>query len=143
MITIEPMVPEHVLSILDGISVPMSSEDMITSYLSPGSISIAMLADGSPVACGGIINVGWHRGEAWVLTSSLSYLYSTRIVREMLRRIPEMAVRGGFRRVQATCFTAGRERFFRFLGFELETEKGLASYGPSGERAFMYAREFL
>jgi|WetSurSiteA1Bulk_404760.scaffolds.fasta_scaffold105920_2 hypothetical protein len=145
MIKIVSLRPFHVRVVLEqnereGIILPMSGEDMIASYLSPGSLAVTMVADGIPVACGGIINVGWSRGEAWILTSSQSWFYRKSMVKEMKSRISELASQGGFHRVQATCFTPGREKFFRLLGFDLETEKGLAGYGPSGETAFMFAR---
>lgn len=142
MISIVELQPEHVRQIVEsneneGHYYGMSWRDMVYAYLSPGSIAVTMLAHGSPVACGGIINVGWHRGEAFVLSSSQSWAYRKSMVKEMMRRIPEMAITGGFCRVQATCFSAGREKFFRALGFELEGN--LKRFGPNGEDADVYA----
>lgn len=37
------------------------------SYFSKGSAAYCVLADGVPVLAGGVVNLKWRRGEAWIL----------------------------------------------------------------------------
>ncbi|MCX8013831.1 MAG: hypothetical protein N3A02_06035, partial [Rectinema sp.] len=75
------------------------------------------------------IDMGWNRGEAWVITDAARLKKNRKSVyRIILSLFPEMIA--GFRRVQATCFS-GNTTLIRHLGFRLEAE--LKDFGPQGE----------
>ena len=46
---------------------PVTSETLEKSYFSYGSIAYCLLDDGEPVFAGGIVNLQWNRGEAWLI----------------------------------------------------------------------------
>ena len=134
------------LTILDrnlseGVDMIVPINDLVDAYSVPGSIAKTMFLEGEPIACGGIINLRWFRGEAWLLTSSLAIDYKHSLVRSAKRLLPAMANAMRFRRVQATCFDLDKEKLFKMLGFKYEGF--LRYYGPNGEDAQIYSRLFL
>jgi hypothetical protein len=134
--------PEHAEAIfaMNGglFSVPFN--ELILAYTSSGSQARTIMRGSDPVACGGIINIGWRRGEAWFLVSPLMRQYRKTVVSWLRKYLPDLALAGGFRRVQATCFDLENGHLFRFLGFEREGL--LRSFGPAGQDAIMFGRIF-
>jgi hypothetical protein len=138
--------PEHVCQIIERNSAEgkvkpagISIEEMMQAYFSAGSVSYCLLIDGVPAAAAGIINLGWRRGEAWLLHSSLFDKHiktSFKLLRDML---PNLAQINKFRRIQATCFSDS-DTLFVHLGFEREGI--LKSFGPNGENATVFSRLF-
>ena len=130
--------PEHICQIVKGLVKPegISIEEMMQAYFSEGSVSYCLMIDGVPVAAAGIMNLGWNRGEAWLLHSPPFRKSLFGLMREML---PRLARINGFRRLQATCFTRS-STLFEHLGFEREAT--LKAFGPNGETAEMYSRIF-
>lgn len=110
------------------------------AYFTPGSIARCVLADGVPVLAGGIVNLFWGRGEAWILPTDYYRSHFKTCFRLLRDTIPHMAVRGRFARVQATCLCGVSGSFFRHLGFEYEGT--MRHFGPQGEMCDMYARIF-
>jgi len=110
------------------------------AYFTPGSVACAVLADGEPVFAGGIVNLQWNRGEAWILPTSFLKQHFKSCYRIMRDAIPHMAHRGRFWRVQATCACGASTVLFRHLGFNHEGR--LARFGPSGEDCFIWSRIF-
>ena len=120
---------------LTGVSV----EELVCAYLSQGSTAYCLKIDGIPAAAGGIINLNWHRGEAWLLHSSQFDGHVKTVLKLMRQLLPEIAQRGNFRRVQATCFGVPTA-LLKHLGFE--PEGIMQRFGPNGEPAMMLARMF-
>jgi hypothetical protein len=141
-----PLKASHVLDIVarnfaDGFRLrpTMTADDMIAAYFLPGSAAYCVLIYGVSVFAAGIINLQWHRGEAWVLHSSLFYKYRLTCFRTLKSMLPQIAKQHEFRRVQATSFF-GNGTLLRHLGFEKEAN--LRCYGPEGEDAALYVRIF-
>ena len=110
------------------------------AYFSLGSVSYCLLCDGQPVFAGGIVNMQWKRGEAWMLPTPFFRRHVKtcfRIMRDMLKK---MAESGGFRRVQVTCATSVSVILFPHLGFEYEGT--MKAFGPNGETCYVYGRIF-
>jgi len=96
------------------------------------------MADGAPVACGGLVEVWTGRAYAWALLSESAgphMLALTRAIRSGLAQSPfrrvEMAVDAGF--------DAGR-RWAELLGFRLETPEPMRAFLPNGRDAYLFAR---
>ena len=110
------------------------------SYFSDGSISYCLLADGEPVLAGGIVNMQWNRGEAWMLPTPFFHRHVRVCYKKIKDTIPYMAKIGGFKRVQTTCAVMVSTILFEHLGFVYEAT--LKCFGPNGETCYMYARFF-
>lgn len=109
-------------------------------YFSPGSIAYCLLADGDPVFAGGIVNLEWRRGEAWLLPTPFFRQHLNTCLRIMRECLPRMVQECGFVRVQATCGVGLSEKLFKHFGFEWEATLG--HFGPRGETCSMYVRFF-
>ena len=99
-----------------------------------------IVVDGEVVFCGGVVNIGWNRGEAWTLMSKLFYKYPKtcfKICRNQLNKVIE---EHKFARVQALVDPKlyGGVRFMEHLGFEKEGL--LKKYGPQSEDMWMMGR---
>jgi len=126
---------EHLAVLLYGH--PMR-EQLQKSYLSTGSVGYCLLVDGHPVFAGGVVNLQWNRGEAWILPTPY-FRKNIRVCYKYLRDLlPVLFVEGGFRRIQATCSIMVSPLLFKHLGFEYEGT--LRQFGPEGETCFMYAK---
>jgi len=146
IIKVVPFAAEHAVDIINrnrdmGKELPEKTvNEMLVAYLSPGSVALTLMCLHTPVMCGGIINLGWKRGEAWVLISSLFYKFRLSAFRELKKGIPTMAEKNGFCRVQAVSVTEENEKWFQCLGFEREGV--LKAYGPANQDVIMYSRIF-
>lgn len=110
------------------------------AYLSKGSAAYCVLADGVPVCAGGVVNLKWRRGEAWILPTPFfrSHLKTCFfIAREF---IPFIAGEYRFHRIQATCVKDVSTKLFLSLGFTFEGT--MAKFGPNGEACDMFCRTF-
>lgn len=135
-IKVEPLTRSHLRKLLNG---PMASA-LKKAYLSKGSVAYCLVADGVPVFAGGVVNMHWRRGEAWMLPTPFfrnniktCYRYSKEI-------LPLLSVEGNFKRIQATCSIMVSTLLFEHLGFE--SEGVLQHFGPNGETCHMYAKVF-
>lgn len=110
------------------------------AYFMAGSAAFCVLEAGKPVLAGGVVNLQWGRGEAWILPTP--YFHSNLKTCVWLFRafIPYIAAEFGFRRVQATCPTGISRHLFEHLGFSFEGT--MAHFGPAGEPCDMYCRIF-
>jgi hypothetical protein len=115
-------------------------EEVIKAYTSKGSVGVTLLCKDVPVASGGIINMEWNRGEAWLLTTPTFWCSLKTTYYFVRKTFPILASLGGFIRVQATSFNPNYCALFRHLGFAKEGT--LAAYGPHRENAILYSRIF-
>lgn len=96
--------------------------------------------DGEPVCSAGIVLIGWGRGEAWALLSTLFYKHVRACYRMIKNRLSGMVKEHGLVRVQtlvAPEFTEGA-RLVEHLGFDQEGL--LKKYGPNHEDLLIYGR---
>jgi hypothetical protein len=110
------------------------------SYFSEGSAAYCLLADGNPVFAGGIVNLQWNRGEAWITPNDFFHRNVKTCFRILKKMLPEIAASKKFRRIQAVCSANVPETLFLHLGFEYEAT--LKAFGPFGERCKMFSRIF-
>ena len=101
-----------------------------------------LMADGQPVACAGVVEKEWHKGEAWALLSRSAFNFKLAMVRAMKKGIQEVVDSRRFRRIEAVAdVNHGMAReLLEALGFTCDTPKGMEKYGPNGEKSFLYAR---
>jgi hypothetical protein len=136
-----PLEHEHLKSLMLRSTYPSPlSDDMTRAYFSPGSVAYCLLENGDPVLAGGIVNLGWNRGEAWLIPTTFLHenlKFCLALIRDML---PKIADDYGFVRVQATCINDPSGKFARGRGFEYEGT--LKKFGPNGETCDIYARIF-
>ncbi len=114
--------------------------DLRRSYLSSGSVSYCLLADGQPVFAGGVVNMQWKRGEAWMLPTPFYHRHTLICLRYMWRLMPILSIEGNFKRIQATCAINISTTLFQWLKFKYEGT--LEHFGPNGEQCHVYARLF-
>lgn len=110
------------------------------AYFSKGSAAFCVLVDGEPVFAGGVVNLQWKRGEAWILPTPYfrSHFKSCYFILKSF--LPFVADEFGFQRVQATCLTGASASLFQHLGFGFEGT--MAKFGPAGETCDMWSRIF-
>ena len=137
---VTPLSHEHLDKLLDQVSLGIESTSLRQSYFSPGSISYCLLANGEPVFAGGIVNLMWNRGEAWVLPTRFFRSHVKICFKTLRDMISKAAKEGSFKRVQATCAVTVSAKLFEHLGFEHEGT--MKCFGPRGEDCLMYARLF-
>lgn len=139
MIEIVPLKPEHI----DGMEVQpaqrMGADEMRVAMSAPmGDDAWTVLADGKPVACGGLLKVWEGRAYAWALLGVDARRYLKSITKAARRGIET----GGFRRVEMAVqegFPEG-QHWARLLGFTLETPEPMRAYLPNGRDAYLYAK---
>ena len=135
---VEPLTREHI----DYLDWPRGAigEEQKKAYLSYGSVGYCLLSEGVPVFAGGIVNLGWRRGEAWILPTKFFRTHIIKCYRYVRDLLPVLSVEGSFRRVQATCATTVSTLLFEHLKFRHEGV--LEAFGPNGETCHMYAKVF-
>lgn len=144
---IVPLQESHIREIiarnkLVGVCLPesLSVDELVQVYLFPGSPASCLLVDDKPVAAGGIINLKWHRGEAWLLIAQDARKHFRAIIRLTKELLTTYAKSSDFHRIQATSYWNESRRLLTMFGF---TPEGiLKHYGPQGESAVIYARFF-
>ena len=140
-LSIVRMEHEHFDKLISQTSIGVAAIALEQAYFSPGSVALCMRVDEEPVFAGGIVNLQWHRGEAWILPTPFFRHHVKTCYKNMRDALPKMAARGGFRRIQATCSIKVSPSLFQHLGFYHEGT--LNGFGPNGETCFMYARLFI
>lgn len=133
-VEITPLTTEH----LDALPLPPGLDRR--AYFSEGSVAHCVLVDGTPVFAGGIVNLQWNRGEAWIVPTPFLRSHLLTCVRSMRDFLPQMAQSRKFARVQATCIEGVSASLFRHLGFAYEGT--LRKFGPRGETCDLYCRIF-
>lgn len=131
MIEIVPLTLEHLIHLPtpDGVDP--------RAYFIPGSVAECVIVDGVPVFAGGLVNLQWHRAEAWIIPTPFLHSNLRWCLSLMSERIRQMADDQGFTRVQAVCPSGISNHLFRHLGFSFEGT--LRSFGPHGETCDMFA----
>lgn len=133
---------EHLDKLLPQARLGVEATSLRLTYFSPGSVSYCLLADGEPVFAGGIVNMQWRRGEAWMLPTPFFFNNIRVCYRRIKEILPLMAVEGGFRRVQSTCAITISTTMFKFKHLGFNYEGTMRCFGPKGEDCFMYAKVF-
>jgi hypothetical protein len=110
------------------------------AYFSKGSVAFCVLDEGVPVFAGGVVNLEWSRGEAWVVPTPYMRSHLRKCLFLMRQFIPYIAQNFKFRRVQATCVSGVSTSLFKHLGFTFEGT--MAKFGPNGETCDMHSRTF-
>lgn len=118
----------------------MMRETLAKAYFSDGSIAYCVLADDDPVFAGGIVNLKWKRGEAWIIPTPFFRQHLKTCLGIMRNMLPGMAEAGHFVRVQAVAQNGTSPSLFKHLGFEYEGR--LRNFGPHGEDCSMFSRIF-
>ncbi len=132
-IEIVPLKPKHLDTLFRE-----ATPEIRKAYFSQGSASLCLLADGEPAFAGGIVNLQWNRGEAWILPTPFFRRHVKTCLRELRDYLPVLARQQGFVRVQASCMQEVSARLFQHLGFEYEGT--LRKWGPNGETCTMHSR---
>jgi hypothetical protein len=139
-----PLDPMHLMKLVEGAPKPFASmfepEQLARAYFSPGSAAYCLLADGVPVFAGGIVNLQWKRGEAWILPTPFFRQHAKTCFRIIQKMVLQIAAEKGFVRVQAVAADGVSVALFEHLGFEYEGS--LKHFGPLGETCRLYARFF-
>jgi hypothetical protein len=137
MYEIVPLNSDHLDALLAEVT-GLRNAELARAYFSPGSAALCLLADGKPVFAGGVVNLMWHRGEAWILPTPF-FREHVRVCMKALRAtLPDIARKCGFERIQATCVQGVSSKLFLHLGFAYEGT--LRKFGPNGETCTMYSR---
>jgi hypothetical protein len=144
VVSLQPHHVRHIvsqnLSENSSLKSSVSVDEMIRSYLAQGSAAYCLFINGMPIIAGGIMNFGWKRGEAWLLSCSLFEKHVKTCYRVIKQMLPGLAELHKFRRVQAVTMTPGEKSLFKHLGFKFEAE--LESYGPDGQTCYLFKRVF-
>jgi hypothetical protein len=129
----------------DSTAFPQFCDLGIDAEKVPQPAFTAMNGEG-PMACGGLINLGLWRAEAWFAFTDPMDPRARWIARNVVRWLDSYLVRGPFRRIQATIPVRDMKlrKWMEFLGFwcESDPESGhvLRAYGMHGEDKLMYSR---
>lgn len=147
MIEIIPYEPAHAHAILERnvrerdlwLSAFPDWENMVQTW-KDGGPSETITVDGEPVCSAGIVLIGWNRGEAWALLSTLFYKNVRAYYRLIRDRLTGMIKENDLIRVQTLVspdFIEGQS-LVSHLGF---TKEGLLrKYGPNHEDLLIYGR---
>lgn len=138
-----PLTFDHLDALL--LDVPALSDSVISgdlqrAYFSLGSVAYCLLADGVPVFAGGVVNLQWKRGEAWILPTPFFRKHLKVCLRSIRNHLPGIASFYRFNRIQATCIEGVSAKLFLHLGFTYEGT--MKRFGPNGETCDMYSRIF-
>lgn len=134
MIEIVPLTQE----LLDQVIPEILALELGRSYFSQGSAGLCLMADGEPAFAGGIVNLQWRRGEAWILPTPFFRSHVKLCLKSLREHLPRLAEDLGFERVQATCVQGVSAKLFMHLGFEYEGT--MRKFGPNGETCQMFSR---
>ena len=135
-----PYKKEHAYSILDrnvqeGGALAQNFEEIAEAW--EHGQAYTALYENMPVFCGGAVDIGWNRGEIWMLTSSLFYKFPFACFKICKEKVNEFSSK--YKRVQAISFINKKDiSFIEHLGFK--PEGLLKSYGPNNENVIMFAR---
>jgi len=135
-----PLNRDYLIWLLAQCKLGVMATSLEQSYLSAGSVAYCLLENDEPVFAGGVVNMQWKRGEAWMLPTPFYRNHKLICLRYMHRLIPILSIEGNFRRIQATCAINISTTLFDWLKFKYEGT--LASFGPNGEQCHVYARLF-
>lgn len=138
IVSLEPAHLEKLMPFLPYDSV--MRETLARAYFSDGSIAHCLLSEGEPVFAGGIVNMQWRRGEAWIIPTPFFKSHVKTCYGVLKEILPKLALRQNFRRVQAVCTSSLSEVLFLHLRFKYEGT--MTAFGPGGEDCLMYARIF-
>lgn len=139
-----PFQIEHALTIIEinksiGIGEPMPTPEMVKIFVTPGSHAFTLLINDYPIACGGVVNMMWSRGELWLLIAPQFHDHLKTAYKHIKEAVPKLARLGSFRRIQAVTYDHCSS-LLNHLGFDKE---GLMKcFGPQGQDAVLYSKIF-
>lgn len=136
---IVPLNSDHLDKLLGNSPSPQLAQ-LSRAYFSPGSVARCLLEDGEPVFAGGIVNMEWHRGVAWILPTPFFRRHVKVCLKGLREHLPRLAREFQFVRVQAECLKGVSAKLFLHLGFDYEGT--MRKFGPNGETCDIYARVF-
>lgn len=142
-----PFEKAHALDILDRnvrerdawISGHGDFENIIETWKTGGP-AYTIIIDDQVIMSAGVVLMGWNRGEAWTLLSTLFFKHPKTCFKQVLYRLEEIIYTHKLKRVQALVspeFEKG-VRFVEHLGFEKEGT--LKAFGPNNEDLVMFGR---
>lgn len=134
MYKVVPLNDEHLAEL------GVTEQELLKAYFSPNSLAYCLLYSGVPVLAGGVVSLGWSRGEAWLIHTPFFLAHVKACYRYIRDVIPLLSIEGGFKRIQATCLINTSTSLVKHLKFEYEG--ALRHYGRGGETCYMYARLF-
>lgn len=137
MIELVPLTPE-LLRAVEPQPMQRMPLEQAEALSAPTGRAFAVLADGAPVAAGGVLELWAGRGHAWGLLSLAAGPHMraiTRATRSFLDSLPcrrvEMAVDAAFPQAIHWAY---------MLGFQCETPEPMRCYTPDGRAAYLFAR---
>ena len=148
-IKIIPYEPIHALKILDR---NVREQDIILTscpdwekwieFWKTEGPAFTMIANGEVVGCGGITLVGWGKGMAWTLFSSLFYQYKKSVFKGLKIFLDQIIKEKKLRRVEAVVKFGFKDgcHLLEHLGFINETPNGMKKWGPNGEDMYLFGR---
>ena len=131
---------DYLIWLLAQCKLGIPATELEVTYLSAGSVSYCLLENDEPVFAGGVVNMQWKRGEAWILPTPFFRKHIKMCFKYLRDILPVLSIEGNFRRIQATCAINISTLLFDHLGFKYEGT--LANFGPNGEKCHVYARLF-
>lgn len=148
-IELVPFETEHAMSIIDrnkkeGKFLSSNGIDLneLMKAWKDGGPAYTLIIDGEVVGSSGVVLMGWKRGEAWSLLSSLFYKYPKESYGAIKKNLEVIVKDKGLRRVQSLIkldLESGPS-WMKHLGFEYEGT--LKAFGPSGEDLMIFARVY-
>lgn len=143
MIQVVPYVPEDVLQLKKYVALTHLSNEELGIYANNfyvDGFSFTILVDAHPIGCAGIVPLWQGVAEAWCLFSGEVYEYPVFLHRSVKERLPVLAKKGGFRRIQATVKAdfLNAHKWIKRLGFV--SEGLMPRYGPDGQDHVRYSK---
>lgn len=134
-----PYRPEHLLKLQlqEG---QAYGQSMLTPELAAslvGDLTFTAMADGEPIAVGGVTPLWENRALAWTFIGENAGPHFVALHRAV-RRVLDLAP---YRRIEADtpCEFEQGHRWLRMLGFNLEAER-MAAHRPDGGDSALYAK---
>lgn len=103
-------------------------------------MGFTLMIDSTPIGCAGVVKMGYRRGEAWAVLSSLIPSFKKSAFKALKDGLEHIIKVYELRRVQALVEKdfVDAKRLLTHLGFK---EEGLLeSFGPNGEDMLIFAR---
>jgi len=144
---IVPFETDHARSIIErnekeGKKFPSNGIDLndVMKAWKDGGPAYTLIIDGEVVVSSGVVLMGWKRGEAWTLLSSLFYKFKKESYKAIKEGLEGIVKKEGLRRVQSMIkpdLESGPS-WMKHLGFTYEVT--LEAFGPNGEDFDLYKR---
>lgn len=119
--------------------VPMINDWKYRRELQSAGVAWSLINEDSleVIACAGVIDCGFGRGQAWSILSNEANKYLITITKEILKKMDSLS----FKRLEITVadgFSQGH-RWAKILGFKCDTPNGMECY-VDGIKDYLYSR---